>query len=411
MKLKNLVFGLMAAVAFTACSDNDDYQLKGDVDASISFGVSADLTTKADPNAKDWEANIKELTAIVFDMDGKLVAIQKQVPAAGQATVDTVKHIKVKIADYTPGNVSTTQFQIVLVANAHEQVKGVTSLANFKKLTTLGIANYNFNAAADAKPNLPMASQIMTISGLKKSEDGVENWVDGGTGPVKYGDHDAETAFPADCGLVNMIRLVSRVELVSLSTDFKGTYAGATFVLDSVYLVNVRNTSLFASYGSISTAAPYKFDHKTATFQRGGPATFEVIDQLINPAGDLVGILGDKYGVNLKTNTYPGAKEEFVAYMFENQKQTGNYSTRLYLSGELILANNVSKGTKYYSIELDDSEEKYPFVTANTVYKINATITGEGSDKPDEPLKNACIAAKVVVLPWNVVNQIEDDVN
>ena len=50
-------------------------------------------------------------------------------------------------------------------------------------------------------------------------------------------------------------------------------------------------------------------------------------------------------------------------------------------------------------------------VQRNTIYKIYATITGEGSKDPDTSELNACISFSIKVEPWTVITQTETDVN
>ena len=50
-------------------------------------------------------------------------------------------------------------------------------------------------------------------------------------------------------------------------------------------------------------------------------------------------------------------------------------------------------------------------VQRNTIYKIYATITGEGSKDPDTSELNACISFSIKVEPWTLITQTETDVN
>ena len=47
----------------------------------------------------------------------------------------------------------------------------------------------------------------------------------------------------------------------------------------------------------------------------------------------------------------------------------------------------------------------------NHVYKLNITITGEGSENEDDIKLNAHVAATIDVAPWNVIEQNEEDAN
>ena len=50
-------------------------------------------------------------------------------------------------------------------------------------------------------------------------------------------------------------------------------------------------------------------------------------------------------------------------------------------------------------------------VVNNKIYKITATITGEGNPEPDQILDNACINFTITVANWQVVDQTEEDIN
>ena len=76
------------------------------------------------------------------------------------------------------------------------------------------------------------------------------------------------------------------------------------------------------------------------------------------------------------------------------------------------LGNDVVKKDRYYRIPIkQDATSGIIGVQRNTIYKIYATITGEGSKDPDTSELNACISFSIKVEPWKVITQTEDDVN
>ena len=79
---------------------------------------------------------------------------------------------------------------------------------------------------------------------------------------------------------------------------------------------------------------------------------------------------------------------------------------------EKRMDNDVVKKDRYYRIPIkQDATSGIIGVQRNTIYKIYATITGEGSKDPDTSELNACISFSIKVEPWTVITQTETDVN
>lgn len=98
---------------------------------------------------------------------------------------------------------------------------------------------------------------------------------------------------------------------------------------------------------------------------------------------------------------------------------SGKIQTMLILQGNWYpngktegLGNDVVKSDRYYRIPIkQDATSGIIGVQRNTIYKIYATITGEGSKDPDTSELNACISFSIKVEPWTVITQTETDVN
>ena len=106
----------------------------------------------------------------------------------------------------------------------------------------------------------------------------------------------------------------------------------------------------------------------------------------------------------------------------KSDSPSGNIQTMLILRGNWYPngkktglsddKKDVVKRDRYYRIPIkQDATSGIIGVQRNTIYKIYATITGEGSKDPDTSELNACISFSIKVEPWKVITQTETDVN
>jgi hypothetical protein len=105
---------------------------------------------------------------------------------------------------------------------------------------------------------------------------------------------------------------------------------------------------------------------------------------------------------------YNGTTHDMTKDPEPSDAPTGNIQTLLILKGTWT-NNGVVKENRYYRIPISDGAAIG--VQRNNIYKVYATITGEGSKDPDTSELNACISFSVKVQPWTVITQHEDDVN
>lgn len=424
MKLRNLILGSLVACTLASCSKDDEggAGTPQDMDAYLSIAaVSSDLGTKASSAGNDETGELKErvvntLTAFVFSEDGKFV-ISKKVSAddAGviTETVGTEKsvsaitgiHVKVKGVS-TPGATTDTKFKVVLVANMDVKASSLTDL---EATTTPDIKDIG----AIGTSYLPMSSIVLTIENIKPVQatesltgQHTMNWYNGGNLPVYSTGTDASSVPAGVTNKVVLTRAISRVQIESLQTAFIDQYADASFTVDSIYLVNLRATETIMGK-----------ENTTAGYYRGGLADYSVLDKLINPNSTAVtgtSTFWKKYTAdNVLSGTSNKSFADFKSYMYVNEASDANGQTltRLIIAGDLKLKNGQEMGRKYFHIPLKDIVGGSNNVANNKIYKIIATITGEGNPDPDRILENACINFTVKVDNWKVVNQTEDDVN
>lgn len=437
MKLRNLILSSLALCSLAACVKDDD-AICGpqEMDAYLSFAATTEMMTKASTAGTDdagigKEAIVHSLTAYVFDSNGayvtsKHVALGEETTdgtgtlnedyTATEATADTessitsIKGIHVKVSKpATDGGTSATSFKVVLLANVDKQT--VATLTDLKAVNTKSINEYN--ATAVGTSYLPMHSGELTVTGLTPwtAEDHIMNWCNG-TNVVIQNNTVADGGvvhtpeIPDTAGKVTMIRSIARVQLVELKADFRSVvqHADLKFKIDSIYLANVRENALVMGE-----------ENTEATYWRGAPNEFEEVDGLIDPAADkTTETLVKMYETKLEL-THEGTELDVTSLGFDkyinanNPTSLENYQTRIIITGEMF-DGVVSKGRKYFHIPLKLVNDAGN-VTSNTFFKVKATITGEGSDRPDEILENACINFQIIVAPWNVVDQDENDTN
>ena len=411
MKLRNLFLASLAICTMASCSkDEDGPSIPQEVDAYLSIAAASELNTKATEVGKDKENVVNTLTAYVFtNDDAATYVIHKTVNATDAGAITTgegelksltaITGIHVKVAaPVGSATTSATSFKVVLLANT--SLGAVSNLATLETKTTDDITRFE----TIGKFYLPMHSDVLTISGITPYTDTehIQNWYKDASSCATQTSADASTtAAPSAAQTIKLFRSIARVQIESLAANFSGQYTGATFEIDSIFLANVR-----------ANATVMGKENTTAAFYRGAPTTFEVIQHLVEPTSDAVkSVYLKEYATALSvSNSTPVTTGiDFSKYINANEIGLAagfNYQTRVILAGKIKIGD-VSK-YKYFHIPLADGGKN---VESNKIYKITATITGEGNDKVDEILDNACINFKIVVEPWTVVNQEEDDVN
>jgi hypothetical protein len=209
---------------------------------------------------------------------------------------------------------------------------------------------------------------------------------------------------------VELTRLASRVQLKSIKLNFREDLAGSSFMLDSVYLANVRSTTkLLPSAGSYET--------ETASYLTGVlPAAG---DDLIASGAVLDESMKQPYGTNgLKipaehtgTNVFTFLEEDdepayvFRRYVFENQTPDNlSDTTRMIIAGRVITKDSVDRGLRYYQVDI----KKNDILERNTIYDVSLTIGGLGSDTPGKQMDVALVSAEVTVKAWEIIEHVEN---
>ena len=449
-----------------------NYQM---IDANVSLTATAldGIQTKATPEVGSGnEQFIKSLTAYLFyadnddDAANDKFAAMKTVEASGSEKLRTIEDIVVKVKATAAGEVSSTQLKVVIFANTVLD-KIPSTWGDITNGELSNIVSFADVHASTQATYVPMFSQIVTIGRLVAGTD-YDNWVIANNQSVKntkqanrgsshttitkVGDQwtEGEAYYPVENSVdnISLTRHVARVQLEGLDCNFTQSYEGATFTLTDVYVANVSTKSKL--YGD---ATAYSLEQAAGPFSHGcdyirddyylvegtnNVAQFakEIKEQVsinmvnnnhsknmsgseVNYSGPAWQKFSDKTTSGTNNSSLP-EMAQFYVYEYNgtahdmtkdsepSDAPTGNIQTLLILKGTWK-NNGVVKENRYYRIPISDGAAIG--VQRNNIYKVYATITGEGSKDPDTSELNACVSFSVKVQPWTVITQHEDDVN
>ena len=465
MKLKHLFLSTLVACAFASCSDDDGpgepvYQ---QIDSYLSISTTANTgtITKAG-NVEDGEPatevgdkkerKIHTLTAVVFYEDGKLAATKTvEEPSQDENGNTEIKDIIVKVAAIEAGQISTTQLKVYLLANVSLASSDIADYGAFVKAKFSGITNCSFDGVMSEKSEqyIPMSSSELTVEGMIAGT-AYNNWMEAGNkNPVLTSNpgngNDYKKLEKGTDGIymagstsykvtnrISLVRYVARVQLESLTVAFDNNYDNAEFELTKVSLANVSNYSLYVEQsGSLQPGDMLKDD-----FYRGFPETIERADYYLGKGQYAANALSKSYeGIALSskkpstitfndqtTQKAEGTHDMAQFYAFEFQsvdvtpdnKEDLPSTANTKINTMLIITGNWKNGPineeRSFRIPIRHSNEDYQ-VKRNYIYKVHATLTGEGTANPDKNMLNACLSFSIDVQPWKVIKQTEDDVN
>lgn len=431
MKLRSLFLSTLVVCAFASCSKDDD-GIKGPVepvDASISFAATTLAQTKAEEDAekKNNETFINELHAFIFKVPEN--AKESEMPLVGSGkvssvegkSVTTINHIIIKVTPNIDGQEkpSADKFKVVLVANPGVSLNP-KNLAELKGATlTKSIAEYPY---AD-KPYLPMVSNVIDITGIvpiiKDAEGTIhnENWIDG-EGKVVVEKIEGESSKPDKAGTIPLTRLVSRVQVEKIVSTIKDNYPDATFQLTNLALVNVRPLATMEG-GTKKDSYEYVKGFQSANYEESqgwiypgfqGTAITEGFKASLSHSYENKNIIFSK-----DYNSWqPGddSEDKFYSYAFPNSTDA-TCRTALLITGIFKRRAVDEQGEiKNFRVILQDKNKgELIEVLRNNVYKLNITISGEGSSNEDKIELNAHVSAEITVAKWTIIEQNEEDAN
>ena len=425
------------------------------------------VTPGEDEVGSKGEDFINTLTAYVFYENTKALAGMKTVSATDGKSVTQIEDIVVKVDAQEAGEISKTKLVVFLLANVKPESEP-TDLDDFKTNCFFkGISNYTYSGvnATTQTQYLPMSSDMLEVTDLIAGT-AYHNWVEKGIVGEKITyvnesgkilDRGTNGWIPGDdykvLNDIALTRYVARIQLEELQTNFTNNYEDAEFTLTKVSVVNASNASMLYSESSFGLkkvlgAGDAGVYDQTNAFYRGFPETIDRADYFIASGSTSDGLIHDytEENITISNNAplvFKGAEDVtsgveasntempcFYVFEFNNYAigqdaapkegdilsdgKTKAVYTTLIITGKW--KNGVIEGERSFRIPVrysttDTDGDKGYGVQRNYIYKIHATLTGEGTDYPDKNMLNAYLSFSIKVEPWEVIKQTEDDVN
>ena len=385
MKSKLFLLSLVAlALAFTACNKNQDEPQQSETNATISVAVkSADLRAYED-GAGDADMKVQKLAVMVYQ-GGAQVAFKEVTDGS----------LEVKDIETTAGAKT-----LVVVANyANQNLKGL-SLDKVKALThTLSADDQDPNKGTFMLTAEPVAVTLQKGKNYYGYEAGADNRI--------------SVDKP-----IELKHIHAGMALTNLTVDFADSYK-------TLYGVNFDEGELI---GLVAKAQSNVFGEPLVNADANyfyGVKLFGKTDGKYTP---------DNYTEmpELKMAlTETGAQTGKGFYVLENND--AKHPTILCLKGELTQADGTALTAEqaaqaveagwivsaedhstYYPVLVNWEKDGYTFegttdkngIVRNNKYEISLTITGPGTNSPEDPTaEKANLDVKCTVLPWVIVKQ------
>lgn len=387
MKSKLFLLSLVAlALAFTACNKNQDEPQQSETNATISVAVkSADLRAYED-GAGDADKKVQKLAVMVYQ-GGAQVAFKEVTDGS----------LEVKDIETTAGAKT-----LVVVANyANQNLQGL-SLTKIKELThTLSADDQDPNKGTFMLTAEPVAVTLQKGKNYYGYEAGADNRI--------------SVDKP-----IELKHIHAGMALTNLTVKFADSYA-------NLYSVNFKKGELI---GLVAKAQSNVFGESLVNTNADyfyGVKLFGKTDGKYTPAE-----ANYKEMAALKMAlTETGAQTGKGFYVLENND--AKHPTILCLKGELTQADgtaltdeqaaqavdagwivSTTDHSTYYPVLVNWEKDGYTFegttdkngIVRNNKYEISLTITGPGTNSPEDPTaEKANLDVKCKVLSWVIVKQ------
>lgn len=181
---------------------------------------------------------------------------------------------------------------------------------------------------------------------------------------------------------VEVRRFASKVEIDEITTDFTAAaYKSQAFTITGIYLINVNGSCPFTQ---VATSGTW-------------------FNQMERVSGSCDALITDQFATPVTVQTSSGDVTPYTTkhyfYCYANPTTTdahrGTWSPR---RTRLVVETKLGTRTYYYPIDIIGTGGILDLNTAFTVTRL--TITGPGTDHPDDPLDNGAINFTVTVKNW-----------
>lgn len=366
MKIQSILLAAWSLLACVSCSkDEGGLSVKDLPDGKLTVGVKASgiggtaYSAGEENLTLEGEMNINNLAVVVFDETGTMLLGN---PVWEQASVLN------GVATLTDVPVKATNARIVILSNTPKGAfDDVTSFNDFR-------------------------SRLADLSTQSQSNLSMSTWVITTRQPLVEGDNYLGYASMGDANVngiaepVELTRIASRIDVLSMETDFAGTkLEGRRVRVDEVYIADRKTASRYFSedYWEVVMA--------DAHFDNGG--TF--------PVGRVISD-GDKI-----------SDTGFKQYVMEND--ASEKPTQLVVKATLLPSGAYAGQTRLFTatINADGLSKGYNhnYIKRNYVYLLHVTFGGDSFENIDNPPTPPVtpvedkLDVQVEVVGWGPVDQ------
>lgn len=378
----------VGALWLTSCSSEDAVQGSGNTESErvllLSISTGQTIGSRAETDLTADEKAIEDMTIGIFDANGNVRTIQSLTKDGSNTSASAGSGQFVINGTKAEAKIVTTGLQaddkVVVAVNATTN-SAIDNAATFKAAKS--VADFN-KGYIDAISALTAASDGTTLSAAKLPKYGEVTLVAGSN----------SSEFKADVKVKN---LVSRVTLASYNTDFAadGPYAGASFTLSDIFLLNVPNDVDFST--NAWTAQAVSYIHGSDVDGTGYTAATDKKAFLVKSGAAVNDFL---YTL---PNQYTGAKRQKTILVLKGKFKKADGETGTGTDVYYPLALNATYDNTGKATAVDGST---PFVTyPGRNYKCNVTIKTIGSDSPWQEAGPLTATVDVEVEKWTDVEQ------
>lgn len=305
--------------------------------ALAALALASCTREKADIDGKPVEVNVTILgtaptraTAVTYANESKVANLQVYVFNDG------------KLEDYQDAGAAMTAQ--LTATSGQRTVWALVNAPTLKDLSTESELKAQVSQLADNK------TDAFVMSGSTTQE-----LKDGGTVPV------------------TVKRIVSRVSIKKISTDFQYALASESLTVDGIYLINVAGDNTYAADGT--------------------PGTW--VNQLKHQDTNLDALLYDK--VSATVNNKTAYEKEHVFYPYPNPTQEDTYDATWKPRHTMLVVEVTFEGKKgYYPVVM-------PALERNKTYEIEEmVIRHRPGDVPYKPLETGDATVQITVNDWEL---------
>lgn len=343
--------------------------------ATIKLTLTGSAGTRASGTSEPASDNTGEgkITSLVvgfFDKDGNKIDIQKKTDYSSTPSTET----------FTLSLPTTGISNCTAVAVANAPAATVTALSGCATKAvflacTVGLSD------AQSSLGLPMSGDVKTIA-----------------------DASSFTLVNGTFLKVELVRMVARIGLIGIKTNFSAPYTGATVKLQRIFLRNaIENTKVTPSTIVSEEMSGTSYLIGGGTWTPGTPGSWNDGNSYLFNS-----LAGNEVPIS-SSSALPDSKYHYF-YAFANDASQSGAKETAFVIQALFDADGAgttyNEETVFYPVIIGKSGNGYTtsrttgLVSRNMIYKIGVTIKSKGASSPYDNIEDGVITLTVSVKSW-----------